>query len=234
MGRYYEENYELLKQRLNAMASRVQEVIGGMIGALASRDAEAAQALIAVDSEIDSMELEIDELIMKLLALQQPMAVDLRFLITALKMNNDLERMGDQAGNIAQNIVYLQEHAGMDQSAPLPVDFSPMAEAVQGMVRDCLGSFATGDVALATSLRSRDTRVDELNRAITRQLAAHLHAHPEDAERCVSALLIARNFERIGDLCTNIAEDVVYYIEGKVIKHMPRVQPNGNSERANG
>lgn len=217
MGRYFEENYQLLKQKLDQMAELVEHVISNTVQALTARDADLAKGMVEEDEKIDRLEVEIDELILKLLALQQPMAIDLRFLITALKITNDLERMGDQATNIAQGVVLLDSI--QSPTTVELIDFSSIKESVLGMVRDCIRAFTSGDVDLARSILRRDDEVDEMNRSIIRSLASHLKTHPEDADRCMALLLITRNLERIGDLSTNVAEDVVYYIEGKIIKH---------------
>lgn len=214
MGRYYDENYQLLKDKLGGMASMVREVISRTIEALSTKNPELARRMVEEDEKIDKMEVEIDELVLKLLALQQPMAIDLRYLITALKINNDLERMGDQAVNIAEGVLHLDP-----TQRDYLIDFSHMEDAVLGMVRDAIDSFTTGNVEMARSVLTRDDEVDEMNRGIIKQLSKHLRETPEHADRCLTLLLITRNLERIGDLSTNIAEDVVYYIEGKIIKH---------------
>lgn len=219
MGRYFEENYQLLKEKLSQMSTLVHTLFNQAVDTLTQCDSEAAARIISEDEQIDRLEVEIDELILKLLALQQPMAIDLRFLITALKITNDLERMGDQITNIAQGVLILSK-VGECHAAHALVDFSPMLTAVQTMVRQCIEAFHNGDVDLAAQVLKGDDAVDDMNRVTISRLVDHLRSHPEDADRCVSMLLITRNLERIGDLSTNIAEDVVYYIEGKIIKHL--------------
>ncbi len=217
MGRYFEENYQLLKQKLDQMTGLVQYVISKTVEALTTHNAELAQQVVEEDEKIDRLEIEIDELVLKLLALQQPMAIDLRFLITALKITNDLERMGDQATNIAQGVIMMSE---MEPPPPLDlIDFTKMEAVVLEMVRKSIESFTKGDVEMAREVVRRDDEVDDMNRVIIKRLATHLKRHPENADLCMSLLLITRNLERIGDLSTNIAEDAVYYIEGKIIKH---------------
>ncbi len=217
MGRYFEENYQLLKQKLDQMTGLVQYVISKTVEALTTHNAELAQQVVEEDEKIDRLEIEIDELVLKLLALQQPMAIDLRFLITALKITNDLERMGDQATNIAQGVIMMSE---MEPPPPLDlIDFTKMEVVVLEMVRKSIESFTKGDVEMAREVVRRDDEVDDMNRVIIKRLATHLKRHPENADLCMSLLLITRNLERIGDLSTNIAEDAVYYIEGKIIKH---------------
>lgn len=220
MGRYYDENYELLKQKLRQMVQGVQEMVEKTILALTTYDVELARDMVDHDEAIDHLEVEIDELVIKLLALQQPMAVDLRFLVAALKINNDLERMGDQAVNIAQGVILLNKAP----QAPAIVDFAEMEKVVQEMMHGSIDAFNNADVEAARRVCQRDDEVDEMNRVIIRQLAAHSREHPEDADRAISLLLISRNLERIADLSTNIAEEVVYYIQGRFIKHTQKGQ----------
>jgi len=207
----------MLKHKLVEMGSLVQQVVSSSIRALSTNNVELAQETIQDDERVDRLEVEIDELVLKLLALQQPMAIDLRFLITALKINNDLERMGDQATNVAQNVVLLQK---VDlHKIDTHHDFEHMEQAVLQMVQKTIDSFTSGNVELARSVIQQDDEVDDLNKRIIDKLVSHLRSNPEDADPCIALLLITRNLERMGDLCTNIAEDVIYYIEGKIVKH---------------
>ncbi len=217
MGRYFDDNYTLLKHRLVEMAMLVQSVVSSAIRSLATGDAELANKTILQDEQVDRTEVEIDELVLKLLALQQPMAIDLRFLITALKINNDLERMGDQAVNIAQNVVMLKEFEPSEVERI--VDFDAMENSVLQMVQHTIEAFTSGNVELAHSVIERDDEVDDMNRQTIKQIARHLRTHADEADQCMALLLITRNLERIADLSTNIAEDVIYYIDGKIIKH---------------
>ena len=218
MGRYYDENYDLLRQKLREMLAKVQEMITRTVAALTNQDAAAARDLITMDESVDHLEVEIDELIIKLLALQQPMAVDLRFLVTALKVNNDLERMGDQAVNIAETVIRLYEKG--EQGTPI-IDLTTMEQAVLRMMHESIEAFNNADADTARSVLKQDDAVDEMHHSIARHLADHALKHPEDADRCISLLLVSRNLERIADLSTNIAEDVVYYTQGRFIKHAP-------------
>lgn len=216
MGRYFEENYAMLKRKLVEMAALVQDTVNLAIQVLRTGDEEVIQRIVADEDEVDRLEVEIDELVLKLLALQQPMAIDLRFLITALKINNDLERMGDQAVNIAKNVSRLKA-SGSDFRGI--VELTMMEDAVLKMVDDIIKAFSNGDVELAQKVIVADDRVDDLNTQIITILVDHLRNHSSDADTCVSLLLITRNLERVGDLSTNIAEEVIYYIDGKIIRH---------------
>ncbi len=217
MGRYFEENYSMLKHKMDEMGRLVQEVVSSSITAFNNGDIALAQKTVQDDEHVDRLEVEIDELVLKLLALQQPMAIDLRFLITALKINNDLERMGDQAVNVAENCLLLKS-ADITRIDTFE-DFEKMEKVVQQMVQETIDSYTNGNVDLARGVIERDDEVDDLNRDIIGKLVSHLRENADDANICVPLLLITRNLERIGDLCTNIAEDVIYYIEGKIVKH---------------
>lgn len=217
MGRYFEENYSMLKHKLVEMGGLVQQVVSSSIRALSTNDLELARETVQDDERVDRLEVEIDELVLKLLALQQPMAIDLRFLITALKINNDLERMGDQGVNVAENVLLLKT-VDLHKMGTFE-NFEQMERAVLIMVQETIDSFTTGNVALARAVIDGDDEVDALNKNIIDKLVKHLRENAEDADACVALLLITRNLERIGDLCTNIAEDVIYYIEGKIVKH---------------
>lgn len=207
----------MLKHKMGEMGLLVQQVVTSSITAFNDNNLVLAQQTVQDDEFVDRLEVEIDELVLKLLALQQPMAIDLRFLITALKINNDLERMGDQAVNVAQNCLLLQsvDLTKMDMFE----DFEKMETVVNQMVQETIDAYTKGDVALARIVIERDDEVDDLNRHIIGKLVSHLRGNADDADTCVALLLITRNLERIGDLCTNIAEDVIYYIEGKIVKH---------------
>jgi phosphate transport system protein len=218
MGRYFEENYSMLKHKMVEMGVLVQQIVANAVDCLQTGDLEKARATVQDDERVDRLEVEIDELVLKLLALQQPMAIDLRFLITALKINNDLERMGDQAVNVAENILLLKTTDHQEKMNTFE-DFQKMEEVVLQMVQETFDSFTSGDVALARTVIERDDAVDDLNKKIIGKLVSHLRTNAADADACVAFLLITRNLERIGDLCTNIAEDVIYYVEGKIIKH---------------
>jgi len=218
MGRYFDENYSMLKHKLVEMGGLVQHVVTTAIQALNTADLNVARETIQDDERVDRLEVEIDELVLKLLALQQPMAIDLRFLITALKINNDLERMGDQAVNVAENVLLLKPEYNQQKMNTFQ-DFQKMEEMVLLMVQETFDAFTSGDAALARTVIERDDQVDSLNKQIIGKLVGHLRGNAADADACVALLLITRNLERIGDLCTNIAEDVIYYVEGKIVKH---------------
>ncbi len=215
MHRHFDEKLAELKEKLLRMSSLVEEAISDAIKSLAERKPELAEKVIQSDSVINMIEIEIDELSLQLLALHQPEAGDLRFVASIMKINGDLERMGDLAVNIAQCTARLLKVAPLK---PL-IDIPRMASAVQGMLNDSLNAFVRRDAQLAKSVCQRDDEVDNLNDQIFRDLLACMLADQKSIERAVELILVARHLERIADHSTNICEDVIYIVEGKSIKH---------------
>jgi len=197
------------------MAGLAEAAIGLAVKALMSRDAQAAQQVIASDDAVNTMELEVDELCLRIMALYQPEAKDLRFLAMALKINNDLERMGDQAVNIAERTLELLKEPLLK---PL-IDIPRMAQIAQGMVKDSLDAFVQQDVPRARAVCQRDDEVDRYDDQMFRELLTYMMQDPKAITRAVNLILVSRHLERIADHATNIAEDVIYLVEGKNIKH---------------
>jgi phosphate transport system protein len=183
--------------------------------ALMERNPEAAERIIAGDEEVNDLQIEVDDRCLKLLALQQPMASDLRLITAAMKINADLERIGDQAVNIAENALKMMN------APPLKpiIDLPRMAELAEGMTRDSLDAFVRKDSALARSVLARDDEVDQLKDHIFRVLLTYMMADPGTIERALSLILVSRNLERIADHATNIAEDVIFVVEAKDVRH---------------
>jgi phosphate transport system protein len=213
--RHFREELDRLKSLLVQMAGSAEEAVRLAIEALFERDGEKAKRAIALDEQIDRLELDIDDLAIHLLALQQPMAKDLRLITMAMKIANDLERVGDHAVNIAQQVEYLLE-AQLFPSLP---EIEEMSRLASEMLKDALDSFIRADSALARAIVLRDDRVDELHGNVFRILLTHMMENPRKIGPGMDLLLISRNVERIADLATNIAEDVVYLVEGRTIKH---------------
>ncbi len=215
MHRHFEEDLKELKEKLLRMSSLVEESISLSIKSLVDREAALAHKVVDQDDQIDQLEIEVDEVCLKLLALQQPQARDLRFIAASMKIVNDLERMGDLAVNIA--------HRSLDLlKAPLLkplIDIPRMAQAAQGMLKDSLNAFVNNDVGLAKEVCNRDDEVDQLNVQIFRELLTYMLQDPSSVQRAVDLILVAKNLERIADHSTNIAEDVIYIVEAKVVKH---------------
>jgi len=215
MGSHFHAELVLLKGELLSMASLVEQAMHGSIQALVERDEELAQKVISSDDAINMAEIKIDDFCLKLLALHQPTAIDLRFITSALKIDNDLERMGDQAVNIAERALELIKEPLLK---PL-IDIPRMAELAQKMVKDSLDAFVHKDPDLAREVCRRDDQVDALNDQVFRELLTYMMQDPRTITRAVHLLLVGRHLERIADHATNIAEDVIYMVQGKIIKH---------------
>jgi phosphate transport system protein len=215
MERHFERDLEALKQRLLHMGGRAEAVVRKAVDALKRRDASLAHEVFADDTVIDRLELELDDRCLQLLALQQPMARDLRFITAALKITNDLERVGDHAVNIAGSAERLSE---LPQLKPL-VDIPRMAEMAGGMLHEALDAFVRRDAETARRICRRDDEVDGLNRQLFRELVSFMIEDPGTITRSMELILVARNLERVADLATNVAEEVVFIAEARVIKH---------------
>src|SRR3990167_4252916 len=215
MERHLDVELAALRDDLVRMAGLAEASIGLAVKALVSRDAEMARQVIASDDAINTLEVEIDERCLRTMARYQPEAKDLRFLAMALKINNDLERMGDQAVNIAERTLELLKEPLLK---PL-IDIPRMAELAQRMVKDSLDAFVQQDVARAREVCRQDDQVDRLDDQIFRELLTYMMQDPRAITRAVNLILVSRHLERVADHATNIAEDVIYLAEGKTIKH---------------
>lgn len=213
--RHFHEELELLKSRLIAMSGIAEESVRLAVAALLERDAVRAQQVINKDETLDELELAIDDLAISLLALQQPMARDLRFITSAMKIGNDLERVGDHAVNIAEELEFILQAAPM---ATMP-ELEEMARLATDMLSDALNAFVTGNSALAREVVQRDDRVDELHENNFRILLTHMMEDPRKITAGMDLLLVSGNIERIADLATNVAEETVFFVEGRTIKH---------------
>ena len=215
MQRHIDLELTKVKDELVRMASLAEEAIGLSVKALVSRDAALAQQVIGSDTAVNALEIEIDELCLRTMALYQPEARDLRLLAMALKINNDLERMGDQAVNIAERTLELLKEPLLK---PL-IDLPRMADHAQRMVKDSLDAFVRQDAQRARAVCTRDDVVDRFDDQIFRELLTYMMEDPKAITRAVNLILVSRHLERIADHATNIAEDVIYLVEGKNIKH---------------
>ena len=219
MERHFELELEALQEQVLLMGGRVESIIQKSIRALERRDPALARQVIVDDVVIDRMENEIDERCLRLLALQQPLAGDLRFITGALKISNDLERVGDHAVNIAGGAERL---AGLPALKPL-VDIPRLATLATGMLREALNAFVRHDAEAARQICRRDDAVDALNRQLFRELLSFMIEDPSTITRAMELILVARNLERVADLATNVAEEVVFIAEARVIKHNAEV-----------
>jgi phosphate transport system protein len=213
--RHFHDELSHVKVRLLTMSGEAEAALGLAVEALLERDPAKADRVIQGDRVIDAMEMEIEEMSVNLLALQQPMARDLRMLTSALKIANDLERVGDHAVNIAQSAERLSQARPI---APEP-EIVEMARLAREMLSDALEAFIRGDAAAGREICLRDDKVDVLHRSVFRILLTHMMEDPHTIGTGMELFLVSRNLERVADLATNIAEDVVFLVEGKSIKH---------------
>ena len=210
MERHFERELGALRERLLVMGGLAETMIHKGITALVERDESLVQAVLAHEEEMDLLCIEIDDRCFTLLALKQPMASDLRFLVAAIKINSDLERIGDQAVSIALRSRLLLREAELK---PL-IDIPRMARLVQDMVRQSLDAFVRRDTELARAVIGSDDQVDSLRDQVFRELLTYMMGDPATIPRALNLILISRNLERIGDHATNIAEDVIYIVRG--------------------
>ena len=219
--REYEHELQDLQDRLLLMATRVEEMLSRALRAFAEGDAALARDTIALDSAVDGDELDIDERSLLLLARRQPMGSDLRFVTFALKLVTDLERIGDLAGNICGKVA----EASAPQALPMPADLQRLGERVQGMVRLAIDAFVSRDLAKAQRVLDQDKAVDDLYHDLFRALLATMSADHADVDRCVRVQHIAKSLERIGDHATNVAEQVIFLVNGQDVRHRSRLAP---------
>ena len=212
---HFEAELQALRNQLLTMGGLVEERVHRAVHALVHRREEEAQRIIATDKEINDLQMEIDDRCLKLLATQTPLAVDLRLITSAMKINADLERVGDQAVNIAESVLVLIPQPPLK---PL-IDIPRMATIAEKMIRDALDAFVKKDAELARNVLRRDDEVDELKDQVFRELLTYMMADPGTIQRALSLILISRNLERIADHATNIAEDVIFITEAKDVRH---------------
>jgi phosphate transport system protein len=220
MDTHFQKELQDLKQDLLKMAALVEEAIHTAIQSLVKRDSALAQKTFDGEDQINRMDLDIEDKCLKLLALRQPMAVDLRFITSAMKITTDLERMGDQAVNIAERAVSLNQEPQLKPYIDIPV----IAEITQSMVKDVLDAFVTHDSKLARSVCQKDDQVDALNSQVHRELLTYMLSDPKSIARAIHLMIVSRCLERVADNATNIAEDVIFIVDGLVIKHRADVK----------
>jgi phosphate transport system protein len=215
METHFQQELNKLKQNLLKMAGLAEQAINNAIEALVQRNTSLAEKTIAEDEKINQMEILIDEWCLKLLALHQPLAADLRFIASAMRINIELERIGDLAVNIAERVISLNQEP---QLKPY-IDIPRMAQITQSMVKDVLNAFVNGDAGLARAVCERDDQVDALNDQVFRELLTYMMADPKTITRSVHLIIVSRCLERIADHATNIAEGVIFMVKALVIKH---------------
>jgi phosphate transport system protein len=213
--RHFEAELDELRTLLLEMSGLVEAAIYRSVLSLVRRDEAQAEDVFRNEARINRLQIEIDDKATRLLALEQPVARDLRLIAAAIKINNDLERMGDEAVNIAGQAVSLMREIPVNP----PVDIPHMAGLVESMVRKALDSFVKADGDMARGILVSDDVVDDLWDTILEQLTGYMRNHPEGVSQCVNLMFVAKNLERIADHATNIAEDVIYLAEGVDVRH---------------
>src|SRR5689334_4851266 len=213
--RHFQEELEALQSRLLAMGGLAEERVSAAVHSLVSRDVDAIEHVLYGDEPINALHVEIDNRCFKLLALHQPVAVDLRGIVSAVKINTDLERVGDLAVNIAEAARRYLTHPPVE---PL-VDIPRMAQIAQGMLRDALDSYVRRDTALAQRVLDQDDELDALKTQVFRDLLAEMLKDPSTTEPALDLILVSRHLERIGDHATNIAEDVIFLVSARDVRH---------------
>ena len=216
--RHFHDELDSLKNRLLDMSGKAEELLDLSVDALLQRDAGLAEKVLAGDAEIDRLEIEVEQLAVALLALQQPMARDLRFIVGAIKISNDLERVGDHAVNIAQATLRLIESDDRSFLGTAP-EVAQMARRARRMLGDSIDAFIRADGRLGRAVCAADDEVDALHESVFRVLLTHMMETPATISASLQLLLVSRNLERVADLATNIGEDAVFLAEGKQIKH---------------
>jgi phosphate transport system protein len=214
--RHFHDQLGSLKEQLLGMSSKAEERTDLAVEALLGRDRDKANLVITGDAELNALEIQVEQAAVELLALQQPMARDLRFIIGAIKVSNDLERVGDHAVNIAESAIRLADKPKVTIRIP---EIEVMARRAKKMLSDSLDAFIRADGALGRKVCRDDDVVDSLHDSVFRVLLTHMMADPKTITPSLELLLVGRNLERIADLATNIGEDAVYLAEGKQIKH---------------
>ncbi len=217
MSTHLQREVERLKNKIMALAAVVEKTVHEAVKSVGTRDAELARRIIDGDTVIDRTEVDIEEDCLKLLALYQPVAADLRFIIAAMKINNDIERVGDLAVNIAERALSLCDQPPVKE----PVDFAQMNKKALAMFRASLDALMNQDVKRAHQVRVMDDEVDTLNREIYDKIRAALRKNPDQVDVLLNYSSISRLLERVADGSTNIAEDVIYLVEGDIVRHKP-------------
>ena len=221
MKEHFAEQLEHLRRRLILFGAEVEKQIAGAVEAFTEASAAQASVVIASDEAINRTEVEIEEEAIHLFALQQPVAVDLRLLIACLKINNDLERIGDHAVNIAE----CAERISSKKPLKPFIDIPSMGEVAMGMLKDAIDSFVNRDVELARAVIRKDDVLDDKNKSIIRELLTYMAESPSLISYSLECISVSKNLERVGDLATNIAEDTIYLAQAKLVKHHAAEMP---------
>ena len=222
MSRHLQQEIETLQTKLLELVATAKDAVEKAVKSVDQRDAKLAQAVVDGDVEIDRAEVNLEEDCLKILALYQPVATDLRLIVSVMKINNDIERIGDLAVNIAERTLFLCTAPPVEA----PSDLVDMRAKALAMLTGSLDSLVRRDTKRARKVRAGDDEVDELNRQIFREFSAAVRKNPDHVECLLSYLSVGRHLERIADYATNIAEDVIYLMEGEIVRHKPTL-PGG-------
>lgn len=215
MSIHLQRKIDALRHHLTGQIGAVEDAVAAALDAVNRRDAKLARKLVVADDIIDMAENEIEEECLKVLALEQPVAGDLRFVVTVLKINNDLERIADMAVNLAEQAIFLADCPPLELGRFL----GGMPEEVRQMLSVSLESLLELDAGRANEVRAADDRVDALHRRMYREVEAAMRAEPDQVPHLLHVLTISKNLERMADLATNIAEDVIYMVRGEIVRH---------------
>jgi phosphate transport system protein len=213
--RHFQEDLDTLKERLLAMGGLAEERVRESVGGVKDRDSAALDAVLAGDEPINDLHMEIDDRCFKLLALHQPMAVDLRSIVAAVKINTDLERVGDLAINIAEAVRRYMKHPPVKEL----IDIPRMADIAQRMLRNALDAYVRRDIDLAQGVLNEDDTLDALKTQVFRELLTYMLQDPQTIEPSLDLILVSRHLERIGDHATNVAEDVIFMVSARDVRH---------------
>lgn len=215
MSVHFQREIDRLKKQLLSLSALVEESVAKAVTAIRDRDRQMAKQVIENDLRIDALDIDIEEECQKILALHQPVAHDLRFIIAVIKINGTLEHIGDCAVNIAERALFLCEEPHLD----IPFDFTGMSDKARNMLRRALDALVNQDEGLAYQVIAADDEVDQINREMYGQVKDGIRRQPEDLESLIHLLSISRHVERIADLASHIAEEVIYYVKGDIIRH---------------
>ena len=226
MTRHMQREIEKLKKMLLTLSAQVEESVQRAVQSVERRDAVLGKKIIAGDVEVDHLEVDVEEECLKILALHQPVALDLRFIVSVLKINSDLERIGDMAVNIAERAAFLAAKGKVVTT----FDFPGMTEKTRTMLRNALDALVNRDAVLARKVIAADDEVDMINRHMYEQIKKAIEGKKDDTNNLLHLLSVSRYLERIADHATNIAEDVVYMVEGTIVRH--KSETDGQTENA--
>jgi len=215
MTKHFDRELEKVKKKILSLGALVEERVYLAIKAIDKKDSELATEIIKLDYEIDEKEVEVEEDCLKILALYQPVAIDLRFIIAVIKINNDLERIGDEAVNIAERIQSMAKHL----ISSFNFDYTEMAEITATMLKQSLDALVNLDIDMAFKVITMDDQVDGIQSNAYSQIKKAMREHPAEMTYLINLYLISRHLERVADHATNIAEEVIYLIEGEIIRH---------------